>query len=756
MQPSERFAITQSSSLSASLRISPHGKLLISNELERICDCLASLIVSECGKENGGDLLNMAAPLIKAFDDSNIDAQFSMQIAQRLTSEMCSLAANYNVCRHFISTNIEAVLFNVLAALLDPSRLEIFPSCNIERIEAGAGELASQQALTLLDLFNDDAPKAPPDNSDFRELGVMASIQQRRRHKADQFWELCDKLGSAFTRLGHSEVDDPSSFPLLTVGAALLESDNDLPRRPPSFSSPLSLESETAKCFQLLRGIISACSTKRGIQNRITSERLASFTVGVIASHILRIVQSLKYYDQTCSSTRQATTEEAFRRAKLTELLSSFSELFIAVLTWILREMYHSGSTGWHSLLAQARDRLINPILRREHVDLTDSLQQIVLASKCVLTGTHSRNIATRGILGCSKYLDEMFDCLVRRSRQLIVAAVMTPQHLSLQSSLVEAVIAAKDQEEEDIACYVGSSFNPGISQGSRQPFRSPLHKEVDQYIRYVEQELQGTSPLCDNMNELIFSFLNTFVVSRLNHTRGCLQAKRRMLRLVHHILSTDISPFDLSDYSSILCSLVKGVCASLVQCLGTKNVDDAFICVAFTSSTNLAKLNIANGEGQHLSLISWIRHLFDTSVATRSLVDLSIDEMRAAYLWAYFKWFQEFASIIVFPGNSGMEKLLGFRKKYSSESRNDQDTTGCLGTDVFGSLREQKDFVSWDMILNCLENELFPPKNENNPNIVNVYARTKTDARNDDAMMNWSPSSNAKRTAKEYMAEVI
>jgi hypothetical protein len=127
----------------------------------------------------------MAAPLIRAFHDDNSDTQFSLQIAQRLTSELCSLSEKYDICRHFVSANSEAILFNFLGTLLDSNRLEIFPSCNLERIEGVAGEVAAQQALTLLDLFNDDFSHGPSGDVNWRDFGAMAGIQRRRRHKAD-------------------------------------------------------------------------------------------------------------------------------------------------------------------------------------------------------------------------------------------------------------------------------------------------------------------------------------------------------------------------------------------------------------------------------------------------------------------------------------------------------------------------------------------------------------------------------------------
>lgn len=736
---------------------------MISKEIDRICDCLVSLVTTELEKDKIEEILDIISPLIRVFHEDNNDEQFSIQIARRLSSELCSFSKNYSICRHFVSINSEAILFNFIQTLLDANRIEIFPSCNLERIEGVAGEVAAQQALTLLDLFNDDFSHEPSEGENWRDSGVVAGIriQQRRRNKAASVWGFCRNLGAAFSEVDHAEVGNRFNSSALSLGAVLLALDNDLSRRPGSSLNSLSLEKEVLECFQLLRNLVSAAA-KSDVSNHFTFERVSAFSITVVITHILRTVRSLKYHDQTCAGSSQEK-EKDFRRAGISELLSCFSELLVALSTWILRESGHSGSQSWSLFLGLLRDKLICPVLRKQHLDLTISLQQILLASTSVLTGTSQRSMSTViGLPGCSKYLEEVFDSIIRRSGQLLIAASRS-QDMSIQSSLAEAVIAADGQAEDQIAFCVGTSFQSSFFSSRRLSFRSPLQKGIDEYIRFVEKELPRDPELEVNMRKIKICFLSTFAVPRLNHKQTSLETKRRVLLLATHVLASNMHQAKRIDYSpmesGILCTLVKGISASLIQCLEKCVVDDSFVCALLSCSSNLANVSLTCEEGKNLSLISWSRNAVDLS-NNKTLLDVTNNEINAAYSWVFFKWLQSLAaSIVAFHegGHDNQEKLQSVRKNFIGRECKDLEGDALSIDFEFSKLHQQRDFDDWDLLLRRLQKNVFPSKTENNPNIVNVYAKTRpANSKGSRSIEQWVPSPAAKRTAKEFMAEII
>jgi hypothetical protein len=739
--------------------MSAHGKHLIAKDLDKVCDCLVSLVATESRNDNAGELSSMMLPLLRASRDDNKDADFDVQIAQRLSSELCFLSQKFESCQRFVSEQYETILFNFLETLLDSNRLEIFPSCNLERIAEDAGDVAAQRALTLLDLFNDDLSQGPHDESNRREFGAMVEIQQKRRNRAEKVWKYCQALGSSLTKAEQSQVEETHHLQFATtLGIALLKRDNDLSRSPRSLHNSRSLEKETLDCFKLLRSIISASA--KSDDNNSAFEKISSFAISLVASHVLRIVQSLKYHDQTCASGSQ-DSEADFRRVKIGELLASYSELFIATVAWILRENQNDGTEPWKYLQSQIRDRLISPVLRRQSIDFTVCLQQIVVASRLVLAGSSQKSTTTcTGLPGCSQYLLGMFDKIIRRSRQLILAASRASQNLSLQSFLVEAVIGTDAVHEDQAAWLVGISFKSTKSSRNRLMFRSPLEKDIDEYLWFVEQELSTSSNLLERIKKTKLEFIKTFVLPRVNQKKASLARKRKVLRLVAYILETDAdrtAPPDLSSLNGdIPSSLVKGIRSTLFQCLEKSVVDDHFVSVVFVCSVSLANLTI-ECEGNTQSLIGWGREVVNASV-NKSAAKLCKTEMEAIYLWVFFKWLQSLGNLIADASDSSTDKLLSYRKERISKDMNKMGEEVLFVNIDLDSLRqENNDLETWGSILRCTENHLFPSRTENNPNIVNVYAKTGTsNATCEGSLEPWAPSSSVRRTAKEFMAEVV
>ena len=131
---------------------------------------------------------------------------------------------------------------------------------------------------------------------------------------------------------------------------------------------------------------------------------------------------------------------------------------------------------------------------------------------------------------------------------------------------------------------------------------------------------------------------------------------------------------------------------------------------------------------------------------------------MQRLYLWVFFKWLQSIASQIVLPERSVPGRLMEFRQMCKTGSRKGRDlldSNASLDLELF---QKEMDCVAWDTLLYDFEQKLFYSSKENQPNIVNVYARkeNKSNSDSDDPLKPLRPSSSVKRTGKEFIAEVL
>jgi hypothetical protein len=71
--------------------------------------------------------------------------------------------------------------------------------------------------------------------------------------------------------------------------------------------------------------------------------------------------------------------------------------------------------------------------------------------------------------------------------------------------------------------------------------------------------------------------------------------------------------------------------------------------------------------------------------------------------------------------------------------------------------IREENDLTTSHGLLSRAENILFPSRRENNPNVVNVYAKAAPSVTASSGLLeDWTPSTAVRKSAKEFMAEVV
>ena len=736
------------------------GKLLIAEEANKICDCL-SIALASAQTESAGffEVKKLLSKWSQPSYESDEDSLYLSQIERRLTSELCALAEKFPTCRTFVSENANNMLFNFLDALVDSSRLEKLPSCNLERIRESSGRVGTEQAMLMLDLFNDDSFQVI---NDPQQGSALRRLQNRRRKSVTEIWEFCLKLGTAFSKNYSSDTTS-----VAIVGNSLLNLDNDLLRKFSFSDNVISLENETFKTFRLLRNIVSFSAMND--TSFVAFESISSCVLMLLANHILSIVQSLKYNDQTSS-------DKEYKKAKLTELLASVVELFVSSAAWILQEGAKNRSKSWSFLQAYLRDRLFSPILRNQPIDTTVALQEIITAGRFVHAGPYSDSVSLPaihcvGLVGCSKYLgDCFFASMLRRSKQLILATAFNPQNLGLQNAILEAVTGCCDDLEETGPWLVGSTFPLGkrrcMTSRMVWPYSSPVQKQMDEYLRFVDENLASAKREdCDDWwNTMAITkkgFLKNHVVPRLQSASAGMEKKRKIIMLLSHILENDTQnthgvseiPRERTLDIHVVREILKGLRSNLHKCLMESSVNDELAGAVISCSLHLANSRLLLDEKEQ-NLVSWSRTKI-LGIQGKTMLDLTNSEVLGSYVWIYFQWLKTFGEMVI-DGNDA--NLLSMRRHWK--------TTQCCR--LGGMDEERLDlehlncFETLDKLLIDFEDLAMPSKSKSNKNVVvkNIYAKPQEQEESNDKSVlllePWKPSISVKKNLKEFMAAIL
>ncbi len=738
------------------------GKLLIVEEVDKICDCLSTILASlEPGNPAISEVKTIVSKWCHPSYDNDEDSHFLSQIEKKLTSELCFLAEEFPTCRSFVSENADKLIFNFLKALVDSSRLEKLPSCNLERIGETSGRVGTEQAMLMLDLFNDDSFQ---DINDTNQGSTLRRLQNRRRKNVTAIWDFCIKMGTAFTKS-----NAPVTVSITAIGNSLRNLDDDLVRKFYLSDDVISLENEIFKVFRLIRNIVSYSATN--MKNFLAFESIASCLLMLLANHILSIAQSLKYNDQTSS-------DKEYKKAKLTELLDSFADLFVSSAAWILQEGAKNRSKVWSFLQTYLRDRLFSPILRKQSIDTTVALQEIIAASRFVHAGPHSENVSLPaihcvGIVGCSKYIgDCFFASILRRSRQLIAATAFNQQNLGLQNAILEAVSGCSGDLDDIGPWLVGSSFSLGkkrwVSSRLSWPYSSPIQKQIDEYLEFVNDNLdsakrENNDDWWNCMAETKISFLKNHIVPRLKSASVGIEKKRRILMLLSHILENDAQitrgvPSNENRRErtvdvNLVRDILKCLRSNLHKCLMQYDVNDDLARAIFSSSTYLANSYLLIDDSEQ-NLVSWSRKKI-VGVKGKTMLDLTNSEVLGSYVWIFFQWLRSLGELVIDGGAS--ENMLSIRRHWT---KTQCCRLGGMDEELL-DLEHLNCFETLDRLLIDFEDLAMPSKTKTNKNIVvNIYAKSSiSEERSSDESLllkPWKPSISVKKNLKEVMAAIL
>jgi hypothetical protein len=747
--------------LTESLQLNSIGKHLISNELGPVFDCLSMAVAAANDKKSFLIISNIVSKWLKPQNGDSQDSEFYSKASQRLASELCALATRYHNCHECVVYNSDDLLFVILSSLLDSRRLESFPSCNLDMMQEKAGELGIDRALTLLDLLNDDSL---PQSTNTSHSARLRLLQCRRKEKADEIWKLCENFGATLCQ--ESEVESFSKRKAL--GSILLCLDSDLFQGSSTFNNFISLESESFKVLRLLRNVISA---GQRFQDSDTAfmEKVVFWSIGFLSDQILRIVCSLKYLDQSNSGPSQ-DSEQQFKCVSLSNLLMCFIELFIASAVWTLREVGASNETSKLSELRRLiRDKLLSPALRRQQCDLMCVLQEISFSAKCIVGSNPTRDLSAPGMHGYAKYLgNDLYPCVLRRSKQMLIAASLHDDMANLQSVMIEAVLGSKDIEEDLTAFMVGTGF-PLCSRSTRRmtmPYESPLQKDIDDYLDSVEASM--ASNVDDSTRNLMVtskrSFLSMYLLPWICHKRSNVNEKRKLLKLLGDFLHCNAIAVVIpgvnseNDLESLLDMdiapmLVKGLTLSLLQCLGQTVVDEEYISAIFNCARHAMNTSLIV-DRKCLNLFLWCRRQINDTFG-KTILDLSKSQVDGAYVWIFFRWVHSIAATLA-DAETGATDDIGCLRKRCQEAMKYRG--GVFDDEPLNLDDESLALEQWEKLLMNFESFVFPSRLENAGHVVNMYAKDRNAAGTltEQPMDNWTPSRATRRSAKEFMAVVV
>jgi hypothetical protein len=742
---------------------STFGRFLVAKEMCRICDCLSVALALANKKETHSEVKALLLKWIYPPNDDSEDADYFLRASKRLAAGICSLTEQYPNCQSFAMENADALLFSFIDSLCDSRRLELFPSCNLDTIRENGGESGLEQALALLDLLNDETLTMHSQSSRLRQL------QQRRKEKAAEIWIFCKNLGKSLLR----EKDVMTAGSLSRLGHALLHTDDDLLQLEISQTGLISLEKESFRVVRFLRNLISRAAESTESATALV-ERVGAWSLVVLVNQILAIVRSLKYHDQ-CATNLSRGSEQAFQGSTLTNLLSCYIEIFVSVLTWLLREVRHDGSDCWRDLTCVIRDTFLSPILRRQLGDTSSVLHGICSSAKSVLDRFKSRDQRATGIHGCAKYFREEFlQSTLRRSKQILMASALNSGFSSLHNAMLESVLNAENDNEDLVAWKVGSSF-PLPSRRPRKnqmwSYKNPLHQDVDGYFDAAEEILNGSMDADDRRKVHLMkqSFLTIYIIPRLCHRRLELDKKRRVLKLLSYFLEchAKVTPSlanvenplpPLLDFNSV-CATIKGLTLNIRQCLVQDRVDEGLFNNILVCATYLANASVPI-DGCWKCLMEWSAQTVEES-SGKSMVQLNKGEVDACYVWIFFQWLHCITTLVI-KNNDEFKVEISSLRECCREAMDDRGRgLGEEPLDIHSaSIRSEQ----WQALLVDFESFLFPSKAETVSSAINIYAKSSTawhdrkvaTTSEEEPMETWRPTPAVRRSAKEFIAAIV
>eukprot|EP00934_Nitzschia_sp_Nitz4_P006650 Nitzschia sp. Nitz4//scaffold70_size99833//84841//91685//NITZ4_004610-RA/size99833-snap-gene-0.137-mRNA-1//1//CDS//3329557182//6640//frame0 len=736
-KPSELYSLAASSLGGTSqLHLSALGKFWLKEEIDKVCDCLVALVVSEeCGEDIHTTDQKVYA-LLKPPLNSTENALYEAQISRRVYAGLCELSSMHPRTASFVKSNLEFFLAAAIEALLSPAHLEPFPSENVSLLEATGGEEAARHGLTLLQGFNSH----PSFHSDDRNLQALSRKLRRRKKKAERVWCTFQSLGGLLPQ------DDPLSVIFASVSTLS------------STSGASSLEKEAFLSYQLIQKIFSDLSKS----NPRMFEVLVATSVATLCSQVLKTAQSLKYQEQ--AGWDDERTGKGFKWAETSVLYSVYVELFIATTALAVQETPLEASEHWKQFCWHFHDCLLRPVLERQHIDLSTNLKVLVGDCNKIAGWKIGASADLAHLPSCpSKLFEGFFPPVARHCRQLLLSRNPSSK---LLATITNAVIHSDKEQEKEITSQFGSVFfYDHLEQRS-----GPLEDDMDNFWKsaYTNSKGDFTQKLAERAVEL----LSTSILPRFNNKNTPLDSKPKMLLLVEQIL-VNRTVLIASDHEAMMLELLRVLWNTAIQSLESSQVDEVCVAAVLRCARHLSQMSASDLDTNDVKN-QWLRACWTkarTIQPSLAMQELVLSDLRALYALAFYRWIDCVAKLIVASKKDDINNrtnscFLDNERQSLSKSDdplvNSIDERSFLAPLLQGSEQgSPSQLKRWNRMLHDLDKEVFAVAPEARKSVVNKYLKTTpvsvdsnsgNSSNNKENLEPWYPSRTVQRAAKELM----
>ena len=193
-----------SNSASVNLESFEPGRLwkpILAKNVDKLCKCIvAAIVISDDSLTTmvHGFLSDAFKP--SCGDDDNGDGAFNRLVASRTISELCALSGFSKRSKEILWVFREEILLASIEMMLDSTRIETLPTCNLDGIKDAAGEEAEQHALTMLDFVHQQGNGGS--DHGFGSGPLFGSLDKKVTRGAEEFSAFVKIFGQTFRALG--------------------------------------------------------------------------------------------------------------------------------------------------------------------------------------------------------------------------------------------------------------------------------------------------------------------------------------------------------------------------------------------------------------------------------------------------------------------------------------------------------------------------------------------------------------------------
>ena len=751
VKPSRRYEIEDhlckaSPDVGLNENLSVQGKALVARQRRYVCGCLALLGAKKdsIAFPRLGDFLSSACDVGTGDEE---DTSFQQNIVELTCSALCKASSIAPALSYAVRTNHQPVLLSVITALLDSTMLAKFPTCNFEAVRKLCGRDSEEKEFTRLRALQD------------------ASNGHCKRPLGGETWQLCESLARSKDKESTAEQKLAQALLLETDRAGMIDS-----------IEPCSVEWESFKRIRLLTSIIGIFSG----QNPQEFEKICSHIVAKSSEELTLVGKRLAFSYNDCAN-ENGESNGGYRKAKMTELISCYSEIHVTLLAWVLRKTQNNHSPNFEATLLCIRNQFFTAILQKDQNLAAQSLRRLTTVSRTPLLDDASSKLVGNDSPSTSFIIPQVIEFLrntfVRRSRDIVLHLSKLPeQHNAgrLLNSMVAVGIGrncnnVEDGQVKNYSHELAFSF----SQKLRKPLSlqsttcvSPLHGAVGKYILESKHPPTATEMLA--LWELKHAVLGKHLIPRLRHNLVVSDNKVKKLTvlLVKAILDAENNAsFSLIDGSQAaqemnlfsLRDLTNGLVVGLRNSLdpkegiGTTLVSSFFqLAKALSSSRISTSTDGLQSQPPPSSTTMTTTTVAKWGRAWSSPLDeidetATLEELVGSYVWFSLMWIKSIAEAIVDHSEGATERL----QKLCQQLQTNKNLWPQVSSEM-------------EISLAFLTDHFFPEKNKA-LNVVNVYAKksrvvvSANGGDEDDSIpVMWIPDTYVLKAAKNFLIEII